>query len=113
MNPSRGAFALRTAVLLSGSCHRDGAMATSEGSDDSSGQIVAAAAAVIARSEATKQSRAAGQALDCFVASAPRNDGARASLRLDNRDHLSFSNNVVDLDEQRFDLSRGGRGDRD
>src|ERR1700733_14762568 len=113
MNPSRGAFALRTAFLLGRSCHRDGAMATSAGSDDSSGQIVAAVSAVIARSEATKQSRvtstdwiASSQVLLAMT-------GMGARSRLDDRQHLSFGDNVVDLDEQRFELSRRRRGDRD
>src|SRR3954464_15628589 len=38
---------------------------------------------VIARSVATKQSRATKKGLDCFVARAPRNDGRRRVMRND------------------------------
>src|SRR5437588_3749369 len=36
-----------------------------------------------------------------------------AALRFHNRDGLALGDDVVDLDEQRFELSRNRRGDRD
>src|SRR4051794_3866012 len=99
-------------------------MATPAPSDHSCGQHVAAARrSPDAAQRVALAKRCAAEPgpykARCLVRSRFSEAALRAAsrreteLRLHERDNLSFGDDIVDLHEQRFELSRGGRGDRD